>query len=329
MTEINRSLAATLKATGPALIADPGRLKIITEILVALITKEHSCQKDFGDDEDLSSLEGTSEYDWLAIDTALDVVIGLSVALGETFGELWKIFQKPIMKYASSSDSVERSTSVGVIAECIKNMRGQVTPSTNILLKLLLHRMSDEDSETKSNAAYAIGVLQEHSENTQEILKSFPVILGKLEPLLRTDEARCKDNAAGCVSRMILKHRANMPTPHILPALIEILPLKEDFEENEPVYQMIVQLCEFHNPKCFPPRSSPIPVRRYILVKANAPNRLTRRPDNHLSNAATPPNHRRSHGSAAGRADQRRNEGEANATCEVRGWEAAAGSGEV
>lgn len=148
------------------------------------------------------------------------------------------------MKYASSSDSIERSTSVGVIAECIKNMKTEITPSTSLLLKLLLHRMSDEDSETKSNAAYAIGLLQEYSSNTQEILKNFPTILSKLEPLLHTDEARCKDNAAGCVSRMILTHRANMPVAQVLPALVDILPLKEDFEENEPVYQMIVQLCK-------------------------------------------------------------------------------------
>lgn len=192
-------------------------------------------------------MEDTSEYDWFAIDTALDAVIGLATVLGETFGELWKIFQKPIMKYASSSDSVQRSTSVGVIAECIRKMGSQVTPSTGILMKLLLHRMSDEDSETKSNAAYGIGILQEHSANTQEILKNFPAILSKLGPLLNTDQARCKDNAAGCVSRMILKHRANISLGEVLPALVDILPLKEDFEENEPVYQMIVQLCKFPN----------------------------------------------------------------------------------
>ena len=156
------------------------------------------------------------------------------------------------MKYASSSDAVERSTSVGVIAECIKNMKSEVTPSTSILLKLLLHRMSDEDNEAKSNAAYAVGVLQDYSDNTQEILKNFPAILGKLEPLLHTDEARCKDNAAGCVSRMILKHRSHMPVPQVLPALIDILPLKEDFEENEPVYNMIVQLCKLNRFQPFP-----------------------------------------------------------------------------
>lgn len=244
VTEINRSLAAALKATGPALVGEPARLKGVTQNLVALVEKDHTCQKDYGDEEDSGALEGTSEYDWLTIDTALDAVIGLSVALGPAFGEMWKIFQKPIMKFASSSDSVERSTSVGVIAECVKNMKDAVTPYSPSLLKLLLHRLSDEDSETKSNAAYAIGVLQEHCADTQGILKIFPTILNKLEPLLQTDEARCKDNAAGCVSRMILKHPSNMPIAQVLPALIDILPLKEDFEENEPVYEMIVQLCK-------------------------------------------------------------------------------------
>ena len=245
VTEINGALAGALKHTGPSLISDPTILKTTTQILLAIITKDHSCQKDFGDEDDLGALEETSEYDWLVIDTALDVVIGLALALGETFGQLWKIFEKPIMKFASSSEAVERSTSVGVMAECIRAMGSEVTPSTGILLNLLLHRMSDEDSETKSNAAYAIGQLQGESDHDQVILKAFPTILGKLEPLLHMDEARAKDNAAGCVSRMIIKHQSHVPIPQVLPALVEILPLKNDFDENEPVYEMIVGLCKY------------------------------------------------------------------------------------
>lgn len=189
-------------------------------------------------------MEELSEYDWLIVDTALDTVIGLALSLGETFGQLWKIFEKPIIKYASSSEAIERSTSMGVIAECIRGMKSQVTPFTASLLKLLLHRMSDEDPETKSNAAYAVGILQEYSNNEQEILGSYNSILSKLEPLLHMNVARAKDNAAGCVSRMIMKHRDRVPIEAVLPALVELLPLKDDFEENEPVYKMILQLCK-------------------------------------------------------------------------------------
>lgn len=231
------------------MISDPTTLKPVTETLLAIITKKHGCQQDFGDTEDIDDLEESSEYDWLIIDTALDVVASLATSLGGSFGQLWKFFEKPIMQYASGSESFERSTSIGVIAECIRGMGEAVTPFTTVLLKLLLHRMSDEDAETKSNAAFALGLLQENSINDQEILKSYNTILSKLEPLLHSHEARAKDNAAGCVSRMIMKHQDHVPINVVLPALIELLPLKEDFEENEPVYDMIVKLCTlfFHS----------------------------------------------------------------------------------
>lgn len=243
VVEINRSLAETLTVTGHSLLSDIGTLKHVCEILHSILNKNHSCQKDFGDDEDLGLFDETSEFDWATIDSALDVLIGVAKALGRDFDRIWKEFEKPLLKFASGSDSKERSTSVGVIAECIRAMGPAITPFTTTLLKTILHRMSDEDPQTKSNAAYAAGLLQEKSTNDQEILKAFPTILSRLEPLLSMEEARCKDNAAGCVSRMIMKHPSKIPIAQVLPALLDILPLREDFEENEPIYDMIVKLC--------------------------------------------------------------------------------------
>ena len=196
----------------------------------------------------------------------MDVVAGLAVALGETFSQLWKMFEKPVLKFVSGSEAIERSTSVGVIAECLRAMGPTVTPSTTQLLRLLLHRLSDEDPETKSNAAYGIGLLQEKSTSETEIVKAFPTILGKLEPLLQTQEARCKDNAAGCVSRMVMAHEQSVPVSQVLPALIEILPLRSDFDENEPVYDMIVKLCQ-SSPFPFQPSSPSFsPFFLFVLV---------------------------------------------------------------
>lgn len=212
-----------------------------------MITKSHPCQTDVGDEDDHESLEGeeSSEYDWLVIDTALDVVIGLSVALGEQFTELWKVFQKPIMKYASSQTNFERSTSVGVIAECTANMESGITPYTGQILKVLLHRLSDEDSETKSNAAYAIGLLIFHSTDSNEYLPSYNNILQKLDPMLHTQAARTLDNASGCLCRMIMAHPDKVPIDEFLPTVVELLPLKEDYEENKPIYECITGLCKY------------------------------------------------------------------------------------
>lgn len=219
----------------------------VSTIITAIITRGHPCQQDLGDEEDLDNTQESSEYDWLVIDTALDVIIGLSQALGPQFGEMWKLFEKPVMKFASSQESFERSTAIGVIAECTAGMGASVTPFTSTLLKLLLHRLSDEDPETRSNAAYATGLLVFHSTNSSAYLSSYNQILAKLEPLLHTQRARTLDNASGCVSRMIMAHPDKVPISDVLPVLVDLLPLKEDFEENKPIFECIVGLYQHGN----------------------------------------------------------------------------------
>ena len=244
VTDINRNVAATLKLCGPAILTQPKFAERTTSILASIITRVHPCQQDLGDDEDAPQEEESSEYDWLVVDTALDVLIGLSNALGDQFSEPWKVFQKPVMKFASSQVNEERSTAVGVIAECTASMRAGVTPYTETLLKLLLHRLSDEDAETKSNAAYAIGQLIYNSTDAATYLPHYNTILTKLEPLLHTQRARTLDNACGCVSRMIMAHQDRVPVDELLPILVSLLPLKEDYEENKPIFDCITALCK-------------------------------------------------------------------------------------
>lgn len=199
----------------------------------------------------------SAEYDWLVIETAVEVVAALSSVLGEQFGELWKIFETPILKYASSQERFERSSAVGTIGECVQFMGAACTPYTQRTMRVLLKRLSDEDPEVKSNAAFGTGLLCEKSTDAKEVLSNYGTILSKLEPLLDnstsapagTDDphARLLDNAAGCVCRMIKKSPQNVPLEDVLPRLVDILPLKEDFDENEPVFDMIIGLYQQQN----------------------------------------------------------------------------------
>ncbi len=266
MVEINRNIAAVLKTCGPAILNNKDVVQEVTTILLAILGKQHPCQQDMGDDADADELQESSEYDWQVVDNALDTVTGLAMALGPTFAELWKIFEKPIMKFAGSSEAVERSVSVGTIAECIGGMGDAVTPFTSVsqkaslnsrfstrltppiikkLLKLLIHRLSDEDPSTRSHAAFALGLLCEKSTNTQEIRRSYNTILAKVEPLFHRDENLMNDNAAGCLSRMIMRHPDIVPLDQVLPVLVGALPLRQDWGENEVVWSMIVKLCAF------------------------------------------------------------------------------------
>lgn len=238
--EINRNLAETLKLTGPTILTTD-IMSQIAQTVTSFIQKKHPCQM-FDRDEEESDDEESSEDDWYVIETALDTIGGLAFALGPQFAELWKILEKPILSYASATEAAQRSAAVGCTADCIKGMKNGVTPFTNQLMKSLLHRMSDEDPLTKSNAAYAIGMLVQNSEKTTETFKQYNTILSKLESLLQNPEMRQQDNAAGCVARMISKNKAGVPLDEVLPALVKLLPLKDDYEENEPVYSMIVKL---------------------------------------------------------------------------------------
>lgn len=228
--------------TGPFLIANQDHLRQVVQTVVSLITKKHPCQADFAEEElDIEDMDST-ELEWLVIDSAMDVISGLAAALGPSFGELWKIFEKPILRYASGAESLGRASACGVLSEIIVGMEDAVTPITEKLMALLLKRMSDEDDQTKSNAAYAVGRLVEKSNDSNTLSKVYPTILSKLENLLTISNARCKDNAAGCVARLILKNKSSVPLGDVLPALVNILPLKDDFQENEPVWQMVISL---------------------------------------------------------------------------------------
>jgi hypothetical protein len=256
VTDINRDLAAMLKTTGPAILLREGTGKntptVVDQIvnqLLAILTKRHPCQQDLGDDElDEDILEESSEYDWLVIDTAMDCVVCLAAALGPSFGELWKVFEKTIVKYASGQEAAERCAAIGCIAECVGNMEGSCTPYTDKLMMALTRRLSDSDPDTKANAMYGVGLLCEKSDNEQLVKSNYNTILAKLEPVLQDagsgkESKRLLDNAAGCVGRMIRRHPGSVPLEEVLPRLIELLPVKEDYQENAPAFRCIVQLC--------------------------------------------------------------------------------------
>ena len=246
------------------IVSYPDVLPKIVQTVLDIITKKHPCQMSMEeeelDDDDMES----SELEWVVVDSSMDVISGLAAALGPSFGALWSVFEKQVHKYASGPESLARASACGVLAEVITGMEAGVTPFTGHMMPVLLKRLSDEDAQVKSNAAYAVGRLVEKSNDDATVLKAYPSIMSKLENLLAISEARCKDNAAGCLSRMILKHRDKVPVAEVVPALVNggVLPLKDDYQENEPVWTMIIQLYRDQDPavQSLTPKLAPIMV---------------------------------------------------------------------
>ncbi|CCX30995.1 armadillo-type protein [Pyronema domesticum] len=270
VSHIFQNIAETLKLCGPAILADADGNTILelTTQIVLVLTKQHPAQLDDVDDEEIPDLQESAEYDWLLIDSSMDVLLGLAVALGPQYGDVWKIVSQHVIKYASSTDPRERSTAVGVIADSIKFMESAVTQHTEKLLKLLVHRLNDEDQDTKANAAYAIGLLCLYSEDRNTVLGQYNTILQQLHRFLnRTpeDNPRLLDNAAGCLSRMIMASPEAVPLDSVLPALMTVLPLQEDYEENEPVYKSLVKLYQLGNQTVFGLTGQLVPVLDKVL----------------------------------------------------------------
>ena len=125
-------------------------------------------------------------------------------------------------------------------------MKSEITPTTEPLLELFYQALSDEDSEVQCNAAFAAGLLVEHSQ--KDLTPQYLHLLSAFRPLfVVTPDAvlakwKAHDNAAGAVARLIVRNSAAVPLDQVLPVLINALPLRHDFLENSPVFKAIFHL---------------------------------------------------------------------------------------
>lgn len=125
-------------------------------------------------------------------------------------------------------------------------MKSEITPTTEPLLELFYQALSDEESEVQCNAAFAVGLLVEHSQ--KDLSPQYLHLLSALRPFLQlppnapSSRWKTHDNAVGAVSRLIVRNAAAVPLDQLLPIVINALPLHHDPLENPPVFKAIFHL---------------------------------------------------------------------------------------
>jgi importin-4 len=135
-------------------------------------------------------------------------------------------------------------------------MKGAITPWTEPMLELFYRALGDGDAEVMSNAAFASGMLVEHS--NADLSPQFQPLLGALHPLFVVPEGApqprlaAKDNAVGAVGRLIVRNTAAVPLDKVLPIFVGALPLRSDYLENKPVFRAIFHLYQT-NPSALAP----------------------------------------------------------------------------
>ena len=106
--------------------------------------------------------------------------------------------------------------------------------------------MHDDDAEVRSNSAFALGVLVEHTDT--DMSSQYLSILQALQPFFQIPAAATRpelhgrDNAAGAVARLIFKNMAALPLDRVLPVLFGALPLQADRLEYQPILRAIFHL---------------------------------------------------------------------------------------
>ncbi|CAG8543469.1 8474_t:CDS:2, partial [Ambispora gerdemannii] len=235
VVQICQAMTESLKVCGPAIIAE--YVDQIANQCLQILQKKAVCQQDQEDEDGILDEDEAAEHDALLISACADLVAAMALALGPDFVQYFKKKSKPVS---------DRSMTIGCLGECILGLKSAVTEFTEQLLTLFMKALTDENDEVRSNAAYAIGLLCQYT--TVNITPQYNNILAALHPLfIKKSTTNVTDNACGAVCRMMLAHPEAVPIDQVLPVLIQTLPLKQDYQENEPVYRCIFQLFRANN----------------------------------------------------------------------------------
>ncbi|CAG8674754.1 3854_t:CDS:10, partial [Acaulospora morrowiae] len=237
--------AEAIKTCGPLVVAD--HLKQICDNVLLLYQKKAACQEDDADEDGFLDEDDEAEYDELLISSASDLVSALASAMGPDFVPFFKEYIQYITKYYKKTRSIsDRSMAIGCLGESTVGLKSGITEFTQQLLPIYLKALEDEEEEVRSNAAYAVGLLCQYT--NVDISGQYSSILSRLS-LLFTNQSSTNvtDNACGAVCRMIMACPHVVPVDQVLEAVLRVLPLKKDHEENEPVFQCIFMLFRANN----------------------------------------------------------------------------------
>lgn len=262
ITVCMESIAENAKDIGKLAIIDDSdaeSLQTLLEQILLILKNQHACQEI---DEDVPADEDTTEAEVVVYDSALEVLIALASSMNAEFPQIFAQFKDLIYAQINSKSKSKRVSILGCLAEITNGMKSN-NPYTQELLEIFVNKLTnDKSSEVRGNAAYGVGIAIQNA--TFDTSSAYPTVLQALSKLLnKADKEAQKNedgdeetaetinrtfaNACGCVARLALKHPNAVPVDAILPALFEHLPLETGFEENTPIFELIIKLSTEEN----------------------------------------------------------------------------------
>ncbi|GMF04037.1 unnamed protein product [Ambrosiozyma monospora] len=150
-----------LKSIGKLAImegTDSTQLESVCAQLMLILKGEHPCQSE--DDDDVPDDEAdASETEAVIYDSALEVLVSLSIAFGGEFARIFQSFKDVILAQVNSKSKNKRISTLGSLAEMCNGMKTE-NPFVTEMLQVFVNKLTDDkSSEVRGNAAYGVGIV--------------------------------------------------------------------------------------------------------------------------------------------------------------------------
>jgi len=216
--------------------------------LAAALQYQSVCQADFADADEETLLIASERYTEL-FDAALDVLIRLAARTGDAFLDVFRTTFAPLLVNLLTADGTVdkvKGLLVGAIAECVDSFSTLDGQTASALFAAVRPQAASDEYLTKSNAAFAIGVLVQRVGASGSI--NLIEALQALQPLLdrESQQPRTADNAVSSVARIMMTGDASLPMFECAKALYSSLPLQEDMSEAPSAYGGMFYLFQQH-----------------------------------------------------------------------------------
>ncbi|XP_050419977.1 importin-4-like [Adelges cooleyi] len=189
-----------------------------------------------------------SENNEIPIEYAGNVISNLSYVVPPQTFTTYFISLVPLLKKLLSKESSDilRASGLATIGESVKGLGENAGEISELMLPLVLPLIETNDDSVRNNAVFALGEIAFYGKGA--IYKYYPTILSTFSQVVATEQrSKVLDNVYGALARMIITNIEGVPLDHVVPVMINYLPLHEDFVENLTVFRCLVYLYEIGN----------------------------------------------------------------------------------
>ena len=230
----------------------------IMQQLLLFVQMKGKCQlHNEYEDEDYDD-DDYEDHDHMLMDAVTDLIGSFAGALGAHFNNYIKPFFPHLLAFLKpTKPASDRSMVVGCFAEIADGLQAAVAPYIPDLLQIASTAVQDPEPKVQRNACYLIGVLVSNAQDDSIVFQKLDEMLMLLNPFfnnsgstvgnLNRTEAALLDNACSALARIITRAHDRINIQDVLPVFLRSLPLREDHEEDDPVYQCIFTLVAVQN----------------------------------------------------------------------------------